>query len=206
MDKMIKNYPDRETAEQILAWACRQNEGPWVAHSRVAARAAETIAKACGLDGEKAYALGLMHDIGRYEGARGLHHVFAGYALMKDKFYEDCARICMTHSFPVPLLEAYSGGDLDCTEPEMRVIRDMLDTVVYDDYDKLIQLCDGLSLPQGVCLMDVRLMDVVRRHGFNTFTLRKWDAQFAIKKHFDRLSGMNIYDLFYDEIRSISFA
>ena len=74
-----------------------------------------------------------------------------------------------------------------------------------DEYDSLIQLCDSICLPRGVCLLDVRLLDVARRHGVNAFTTRKWEALFAIKEHFDALCGGNIYDLFYDEVRTISF-
>jgi hypothetical protein len=72
-------------------------------------------------------------------------------------------------------------------------------------YDKLIQLCDGICLPQGICLLDVRLMDVARRYGISAFTLQKWDAFFGLKAYFDELCAGNIYNLFYEEICKISF-
>ena len=31
------------------------------------------------------------------------------------------------------------------------------------------------------------------------------EAIFALKKHFDERCGINVYDLFYDEIRDVSF-
>ncbi len=201
---MIHTYPEKGEAEALLTWAQRQNPGPWADHCRVAARAAEAIAKACGLDGEKAYILGLLHDIGRFEGVRGLHHAYAGYELMMERGYPLCARICLTHSFPIPELGAFGGGALDCTQEEMDIVASAL-SAGYDDDDRLIQLCDAISTPQGVCLMDVRLLDVARRHGFNEFTLEKWDAFFALKARFDGFAGRNIYDLFYDEIRLVSF-
>ena len=46
---------------------------------------------------------------------------------------------------------------------------------------------------QGVCLIEKRLMDVVTRHGFNDFTLRKWAATFALKDYFDKLAAGNVY-------------
>jgi len=197
--------PSKKEANEILEKAHTLNPGPWADHSRVAARIAESIAKECNLDTERAFVSGLLHDIGRYEGVRGLHHVYAGYEMMKNKGYDKIARICLSHSFPLKDIGAYSGGDLDCTPDEMEVITSFLLNASYDDYDKLIQLSDSIAKAEGVCLLEVRLLDVVRRHGFNNFTLRKWDAFFDIKNYFDKLCGKNIYDLFYDEIREVSF-
>ena len=70
---------NRKQALEALDWASRQNPGPWREHSLTAARAASAIAAACGMDAERAYVLGAMHDIGRYEGVRGMHHAIAGY-------------------------------------------------------------------------------------------------------------------------------
>ncbi len=91
--------PSKEEAESLLLWAHDQNPGPWLNHSKVVARAAETIAKKCSLDSHRAYISGLLHDIGRYEGPRGLHHVYAGYELVKSKGYDKLAEICLSHSF-----------------------------------------------------------------------------------------------------------
>ena len=197
-------FPSEEKAHALLQWASEKNPGPWVEHGRVAARAAKVIAEKCGLDTNRAYVSGLLHDIGRYEGVRDLHHVYAGYDLMLEKGHNAIAEICLSHSFPVQDIGAYSGKNFDCTHEELSVIEKYLSEAEYSDYDKLIQLCDAISLPQGVCLIDVRLVNIVRRHGFNDFTLRKWDAFFALKKHFDTLCNMNVYDLFYNEIRMVS--
>jgi hypothetical protein len=191
-------------AENLLEWAHSQNPGPWADHSRVAARAAKTIADSCNIDSEAAYIYGLLHDIGRYEGVRGMHHAIAGFRLMKEKQCDEVAQICLTHSFNVQDINAYSGKN-DCTEEETAWLRETLNGIMYDDYDHLIQLCDAICLPQGVCLLQVRLMDVARRYGLNDLTLKKWDAHFALKQLFDEKCGKNIYDLFYDEVREISF-
>lgn len=200
--------PSRTEAETILATACTKNLSPWSGpladHCRVVARFAETVAKECGLDIHRVYVSGLLHDIGRYESARGISHVFAGYSLMKEKKHDLVAKICLSHSFPYQNIGAY-GGAYDCTPEEMDVISTFLSEAIFDDYDKLIQLGDAMAKPEGICLIDVRQLDVVRRHGFDDFTLRKWDAIFSLKKHFDELCNMNIYDLFYDEIRDVSF-
>lgn len=55
----------RSEAERLLREAESCNPGPWGNHSRIAAHCARKIAQECGLDPEKAYILGLLHDIGR---------------------------------------------------------------------------------------------------------------------------------------------
>jgi len=201
-----EKYPSRREAEDLLAWAEEQNPGPWAAHSRTVGRSAEVIASACGLDRDKAYVLGLLHDIGRFEGVRDLHHIVAGHAFMVQKGFMCNARICLTHSFPIKSIGVYSGTTFDCSPAELQLIQDTLADAQYNEYDGLIQLCDSISLPQGVCLLEIRLIDVASRHGFNDFTLRKWDALFKLKEHFDLLCARSIYTLFYAEICGTSFS
>ena len=62
--------PSREEAQRLLTWGHDQNPGPWAEHCRVVARAAETIARAVGLDENRAYISGLLHDIGKIRGQK----------------------------------------------------------------------------------------------------------------------------------------
>ena len=94
--------PTRMEAERLLREAEQCNLGPWGNHSRVAAHCAEKIAELCdGLDVQKAYVLGLLHDIGRKFGVRHLGHVSDGYTYMMSLGYDEVAKICLTHSFNV---------------------------------------------------------------------------------------------------------
>jgi len=195
--------PSKEAAEQLLVWAHERNPGKWANHSRVVARAAETIAKKCSLDAHKAYVSGLLHDIGRYEGVSGLHHVYAGYELLKSKGYEQTAEICLSHSFPYQDIGEFFGEN-DCSAEETEVIKKFLSSKSYNEYDKLIQLCDAIGTAEGVSIIEVRVMDVIRRHGFTNLTVNKIDALFELKALFDKLCGENVYNLFYDEIREVS--
>jgi HD superfamily phosphodiesterase len=154
---------------------------------------------ACGMDGDKAYVLGLLHDIGRYEGVRAMHHIVAGYTLLTEKGYTDVARICITHSFPSGDIEEYIGEN-DCTEEETALIIKALESEPRDDYDALIQLCDCLALAEGLCILEIRQVDVVRRYGIKENTIQKWNAHFEIKARFDKISGHSIYELFREEI------
>jgi hypothetical protein len=196
--------PTQCEAERLLTWASKCNPGAWSEHSRVTARAAEIIASKCGLNTHRAFVSGLLHDIGRFEGVTELHHVYAGYELLKSKGYDSIAGICLTHSFPYQNIGEYFGKN-DCSQKETDVISSFLSNTVYNEYDRLIQLCDAIASVSGVSLIEVRVMDVIRRHSFTNLTLNKIEAIFEIKANFDKLCNMNIYDLFYDEIRDISF-
>lgn len=58
--------PTREEAMELVRDGLRSNPGPWGKHSLTAAHCAEKIATACGdMNPQKAYILGLLHDIGR---------------------------------------------------------------------------------------------------------------------------------------------
>src|SRR5690606_346114 len=97
-----KQFPGAEEAEQILLEASRRNPGPWVDHSRVTAQAArEVAAHLPGLDTDRAYIFGLLHDIGREAGVYDMRHIMDGYRLMSARGYPAVARICLTHSFPL---------------------------------------------------------------------------------------------------------
>jgi len=182
-------------AMALLDWAHEQNPGPWRAHSLGVARACGEIARGLGLDHEKAYALGLLHDIGRYEGVRGMHHVIAGYELLMSRGMEEAARISITHSFPDRKLEHYIGKK-DVTPEEEAEIRRILARADFDDYDRLVQLGDAIAWGEGVCLMEKRLVDVVLRHGFQEGMKEKWQAWFDLKADFEQRMGKSIYSLF----------
>jgi hypothetical protein len=104
-----------------------------------------------------------------------VRHILDGYRLMLERGFDDSARICLTHSFPIKLADAFATR-WDCPAEEKHFVQDFLDHVEYSAYDRLIQLCDALSLASGPCLMEKRLVDVALRHGLNDLTLAKWRA------------------------------
>lgn len=183
--------PTREQAELLLKEAEKCNPGPWGNHSRVVAHCAEKIAQACGdLDPEKAYILGLLHDIGRKFGVRHLGHVSDGYSYMMSLGYDEVARICLTHSFNNLTTDDYIGN-FDTTEEELALIQNALKEVTMDDYDRLIQLCDSLAGSEGVLDIEERMNDVKRRYG--AYPQDKWDRNLKLKELFELKSGENIY-------------
>jgi len=188
--------PTTEQAETVLAEAALLNPGSWVRHSHVVAYAARMIAsRHPGLDRDRAYVLGLLHDIGRREGSSEMHHILDGYHFLQNMDWPEPARICLTHSYPIK--EAASGaGEWDGSEAELQFVQNFLDRIEYTDYDRLIQLCDAISLPDGVCLMEKRLLDVVMRHGFNRFSLLRIQAFQQIQADFEHELGTSIYEYF----------
>ena len=183
--------PTREKAEKLLLEAEECNPGPWGNHSRVAAHCAEKIAMECNdLDSDKAYILGLLHDIGRKFGVRHLGHVSDGYTYMMSLGYDEVAQICLTHSFNNQTTDEYIGK-FDTTDEELKMIQDALKAVTFDDYDRLIQLCDALAGTERVLDMEERMEDVRRRYG--SYPQEKWNGNLALKKCFEEKMGKDIY-------------
>lgn len=184
-------YPTKAQAEALLLDGERRNPGPWVRHSRTAAHCAEKIAQNClGMDGDKAYVLGLLHDIGRRFGVTGLHHVYDGWKYLLSLGYDEAARICLTHTFTTKNLSNYVGK-FDLTPQQQAELEAALRETVYDDYDRLIQLCDAISGPDGVMDIQERMGDVKRRYG--AFDSEKWEANLALKRCFEDKMGKDIY-------------
>ena len=185
--------PTRAEAEKLLEEAEKCNPGPWGNHSRTAAHCAEKIAEACeGMDPEKAYILGLLHDIGRKSGVMHIGHVSDGYSYMTSLGYDEAARICLTHSFNNMTTDEYIGK-FDTTDAELELIRSGLRKVVPDDYDRLIQLCDALAGSGTVLDIEVRMNDVKRRYGF--YPPAKWESNLKLKAYFEAKTHRDLYEL-----------
>ena len=184
--------PGREEALRILAEGEERNPGAWADHCRVAARCAEKIAAAVGMDPEKAFVLGLLHDIGRRAGQGHMIHVYHGYHYMMELGYDEVAKICLTHSFTHQDFDCFIGRR-DIPEVQQQELRRLLDGVVYDEYDHLIQLCDAISRSFGVVPMEERMADVRRRYGM--YPQEKWDANLAMLDYFSQKAGKDIYEI-----------
>ncbi|BCK01581.1 HD domain-containing protein [Anaerocolumna chitinilytica] len=182
-------------AENYLKIGVELTPGAWGQHSISVGTNARLIAERVPeMDSDMAYIMGLMHDIGRRVGIKGILHIFDGYDFMMSLGQEELARICLTHSFPIKDASTFFGK-YDCTASQIVFLENFLANVQYDNYDILIQLCDAISLPNGACIMEKRLIDVALRHGLPSFTIDKWKAFMQTKKYFDELCNCNIYEL-----------
>ena len=187
--------PDRKTAEQALKEAYQSNPGVWVDHSRYVAQACENIALHCaGLDSEKAYILGLLHDIGRYPGVTSERHLIDGYRYCMERGWEKAAQICISHAFMIQDIHT-SIGKFDVSEEDYRFMEQFVKNAVYDDYDRLVQLCDSLALPTGFCILEKRFVDVTIRYGVHPATIDRWKKILEIKEYFQEKMGCSIYEV-----------
>ena len=185
----------RERAERELHTAGKMNPGAWVAHSRFCALACEKIAaKIPHLNAETAYILGLMHDIGRREGIFQEKHLIDGYRYCSEFGWTQAAKICISHAFMIPDI-SMGVGKLDVPAHDAEFLKNFLENAVYDDYDRLVQLCDGLALPTGFCFLETRIVDVALRYGVPACSLMRWKKLFEIKADFEKIIGGSIYDL-----------
>lgn len=187
--------PSRKIAHEMMIEAEKINTGPWVKHAYYTALAAERIAqKNPYLDSEKAYICGLLHDIGRREGVFDLHHTIYGYNYLHKLGYEEVGKICLTHSFVNHVIDDFNG-EFDCTEEEIDFLKLYIKNVTYDDYDKLIEVCDYLALPTGFCILEKRMIDVALRRGINDLTIEKWKKVFSLKQEIENQINQSIYSL-----------
>jgi len=185
--------PTLSQTQQYLNEAEARNPGPWIAHSINVAKAAQQIAQRIpDLDPESAYILGCLHDIGRREGITAMRHVLDGYTFLADQGYKDAAQIALTHSFPCQTPKE-GFGKWDCSDEEYAFVERYLQTVEYTAYDRLLQLCDAIALPEGICLLEKRLVDVVLRHGVHDYVVPKWQKLIDIQHQFEEEIGSSIY-------------
>ena len=196
MEILINSMPTSEEAISLLKEAEIRNPGPWVSHSYFVAQAAKLIAQNIeALDPDTAYVLGLLHDIGRREGSYGMRHSLDGYSFATNKGYDLVARICLTHVAFKHNERSVIVGKWDGTESEHQLVLDYVNSTVENDYDRLIKLCDYISLPSGFCLLEKRIVEMTMRSGFNELTLPRWKSTFEIKEYFEEKIGKSIYEV-----------
>ena len=189
-------FPTIEEAEKELQIAGELNPGPWIKHSINVGIAARNIAKkVSSLDEDKAYILGILHDIGRRVGIVNIpKHVYEGYKFCSEKGWDEAAKICMTHSYVLMQDEfEYEPS----TKDEIEIKKYIMNCNV-DDYDRLIQLCDSLATDYGFVIIEKRFVDVTRRYGIMEGYVKGWNKTFEIKDEFEKVMGCSVYDVLPD--------
>jgi hypothetical protein len=196
------NIPSLERAEAFIKEAHELHPGPWVQHSFFVGKAAEAIAEHHPkLHPQTAFIVGFLHDIGRRAGAADMRHTLDGYDFLMEQGFDDAARICITHVFPLKQINSVAGK-WDCTKQELSFLEKYLSRIEFDEYDRLIQLCDAIALPSGYCLIEKRLMDVALRHGVNEFSVSRWKAFLEIQKEFEGAIGRSIYRVLHGVVEN----
>ncbi len=188
--------PTMDEALHELKLAEKLNPGPWVMHSINVGIAARNIAeKVSRLNPEKAYIVGLLHDIGRRVGIVDIPtHVYEGYRYCLEKGWDEAARICMTHSY----LRMQDEFSHEPGSEQEKAIKAYIMNCQADDYDQLIQLCDSLAVDYGFVILEKRFVDVTRRYGIMEGYIKGWEIAFSIKQYFEKEMGCSVYDVLPD--------
>ncbi|MBS4772749.1 MAG: HD domain-containing protein [Proteobacteria bacterium] len=200
-----RGYPTLEVAQKIwlagydyrCATTPYTERDEYLFHSKGVARAAQTIAAhTFDMDAQKSYILGLLHDYGRKydERATGKFHSRSGYEELNAMGYPLAARICLTHTFP---RRDFKDEDYLSYPPEwLDWARKELNGVVYDDYDRLIQLCDMFF--EGLQMVDFesRFTGIVRRYNLPRRLLDVlMENALRLRGYFEDKTGQDIYQL-----------
>ncbi|WP_141508856.1 hypothetical protein [Candidatus Chloroploca asiatica] len=84
----------------------------------------------------------------------------------------------------------------------LSIVKTYLENIIYDDYDRLLQLCDALALPEGFCLLEKRFVDVALRHGVHETLPDRWRATMQLQAHFEALLGGSLYSYLPGVVRT----
>ena len=134
----------------------------------------------------------------RWMTSRNLHYKRRIICFQIEKWlkrnWDKVGRICLTHSFPIPDFNKEIGKN-DMSNEESEFVRKYINDITYDDYDKLLIVCDSLADAQGFCMLENRLVDTTRRYGTFSFTVKRWNATFKMKEYFEQQMNCSIYDI-----------
>lgn len=186
----------QESVSGIAEWINQQYLREYIFHSIGIAEAAAKIAAKSGLNEERAYVLGLLHDYGKRQRQKetGVSHIMAGYDRMMTAGWTDVARICLTHSFPDPDFDfadypSYPLADL-------RRAKELISQIKYDDYDRLIQLCDIFFEGTSKISYQRRIACIRQRYGLTKEQTAVLENKAAENKaYFDAKCGCDVYDI-----------
>lgn len=198
MQQALKLYEEtmRKRCAESSRFELGRSKGERI-HAAMVAVAAQMIASRLpDIDGEKAYIMGLFHDFGKLvynDEMSDKFHGLEGYKYLHKLGYDELARISLTHTFYEQELnlKEYAGYN----PSEMRKCKKLLQEVPFDDYDRLIQLCDRLSV--GVTLnIKQRIFNIRNNYKIPPLLVKKkYREALKLKKYFDKRCGCDIYKL-----------
>ncbi len=164
-------------------------------HTLGVAACCEKLAYCCGLDEEKAFVLGLLHDIGksRSERQEKIFHGLEGYNQMMNMGYSKVAQICITHSFP----SADFNDNNYLFYKKMGIlpqIHKLMKQMSLDDYDYMVQLCDLFFEGLNKTNFENRFKGIMNRYNLSLENISElYQNALKNKKHFDERACVDVY-------------
>ena len=137
-----------------------------------------------------ARAIILIDNISYYSSLAPHDRLALAYA--KNLGYDKLAKICLTHSFNLHIIEDYIGK-VDISPEQYEEVKALLASTEYDDYDRLIQLLDSTCGADGTQNLEARMNDVKQRYGY--YPEGKWNKNFELKEYFEKLMGRDLYEV-----------
>lgn len=168
----------------------------YIFHTLGVAEISKIIADKCpGMDSDKAYILGLLHDCGRLreEFHTDVFHGKEGYDLMMKSGYDEVARICLTHCF---LNQDFKFEDYSYPKHWLQWGKDNIKDIIYEDYDLLIQFCDLHLEGLNFVTIDNRIKGIMGRYNVSYDQMKAMHHRvLELKEYFDKKCSCNIYRL-----------
>lgn len=201
----MTDFPTLDMAEQIFEGGILYRrsrpyhfdlEKEYRFHCHGVAKAAQILAEhIAGVDAQKAYIFGLLHDYGKRisQNMENRFHGIEGYYAMLELGYPEVARICLTHSFSQP---NFRDDDYSLPKSWLDEARNLLKDVVYNDYDLLICFCDKLFEGLKMVTMEERIRGICGRYNLNRQQQKCLEDECRwLKKYFDYKAGVDVYQL-----------
>ena len=200
----MSDFPN--TTEAIILWqkslsgvlkhAKPNIQMEYIYHSTGVAESAYKIAQKCGLDAQKAYIAGLLHDYGKIQNEKESRksHFMYGYEKMLNLGYSFVAKICITHCFPI---KDFSFDDYTSySKEDLLKAKNILSDIEYDDYDRLIQLCDIFYEGMNKVSYKQRIKGIQKRYNLTDKQTSSLELGAENnKKYFDKLCCCDIYEI-----------
>lgn len=199
----------KEKAKELLLNGADGNIMPEfkIKHNLKVGEIARKVAEKCGLNGDYAEVLGIIHDIGCHFN-KGEQHPYFGYIYLKSLGYDKYANICLSHSFikgdPNSTLEGIIVRDNTVLENHIIPWKDknqgeemlnFLRNYKYSDYDEIIVLCD-LSTTIEIIGLEERLKDLIERKGKNEATEKNCEKAKNLRNRIEKKMGCTMLELF----------
>lgn len=201
----MTEFPSLATAEKIFEDGILYRrsrpypfdlENEYRFHCHGVAKAARILAAHIdGLDAQKAYILGLLHDYGKRinQNKENRFHGIEGYYAMQELGYSEIARICLTHSFAKP---DFADAEYSLPQAWLDEVRQLLKGVVYDDYDRLICFCDKFFEGLKMVMLEERIRGITQRYSLNLPQQKSLEDEcYGLKKYFNSKIGCDVYQL-----------
>lgn len=154
----------------------------WLTHSLYEAKVAKELAKIINLDENKAFKMGLLHDIGRKK-THDFSHTIKGFELLVDAGWEEEALSCLSHSFLYDFTSSKNRGgrfancdnaedgffvdDKICAHEEQLNdfddITKFLQNYKYSFYDLILNLADLMATDKKITEPYLRVQDIATR-------------------------------------------